>query len=163
MPKVAAGILLYRVRDTAFEVLIGHLGGPYYAKKDTHAWTLPKGLVEEGEDLLAAARREWREETGTPPPEGEYVALPVVRQSGKHNYLFLVEGDADAAALRSNTFRVQWPPRSGRWVDVPEVDRWAWVGLAEAEEKLSKSLGAVLRGEEVLRTAARRTRREGTP
>ena len=162
MPKIAAGIVLYRFRENQPEILIGHLGGPYYASKDAHAWTLPKGLVEEGEDTLTAARREWREETGTPPPEGEYVALPVVKQSGKHNYLYLVEGDADAETLRSNTFRVQWPPRSGRWVEVPEVDRWAWVGLAEAGEKLSKSLGVVLEAE-VLRTVVRRTRRGGTP
>ena len=142
--KQAAGIVLYRFRENQPQLLIGHLGGPYYAKKDAHGWTLPKGLVEEGEDLEAAARREWREETGTPAPEGAYRALPVVKQSGKRNHLFLVEGDADAEALVSNTFRMQWPPRSGQWVDVPEVDRWAWVDLGTAEEKLSKSLGAVV-------------------
>ena len=146
MPKIAAGIVLYRLRENQPEILIGHLGGPYYAKKDAHAWTVPKGLVEEGEDTLAAARREWREETGAPPPEGEYVALPVVKQSGKHDHLYLVHGDVDADALRSNTFRMQWPPRSGQWVDVPEVDRWAWVGLAEAADKLTKRLGAVVGG-----------------
>ena len=142
--KTAAGLVLFRRRPDGPEMLIGHLGGPYYAKKDARGWTLPKGLVEEGEELLAAARREWTEETGQAPPEGEYRALPVVKQSGKRNHLFLVEGDADAEALVSNTFRLQWPPRSGQWVDVPEVDRWAWVDLDTAEAKLSKSLGAVV-------------------
>ena len=143
MPKVAAGIVLYRRRRGELELLLGHLGGPYYARRDAHAWTVPKGLVEEGEDYLAAARREWTEETGAPPPGGDYVALPVIRRSGKHDHLFLVEGDLEAGDLRSDTCRVEWPPRSGQWVEVPEVDRWAWVRLAEAEEKLTKRLGSV--------------------
>ena len=142
--RTAAGIVLFRRRPTGPEILIGHLGGPYYAKKDARGWTLPKGLVEEGEGLMAAARREWTEETGQAPPEGEYRPLPVVKQSGKCNHLFLVEGDADAETLASGTFRMQWPPRSGKWVDVPEVDRWTWVDLATAEEKLSASLSAVI-------------------
>lgn len=140
----AAGIVLVRRGPAGPEILIGHFGGPYYANKDARGWTLPKGLVEEGEDLEAAARREWREETGQPAPAGEYRLLPVVEQSRKLNHLFLVEGDADPEALRSSTFRLEWPPRSGKYVDVPEVDRWAWVGLADAEEKLSKSLAAVV-------------------
>lgn len=149
--KTAAGIVLYRFRGSggsrqrnAPQLLIGHLGGPYYAKKEARGWTLPKGLVEEGEDLEAAARREWREETGTEAPAGVYAALPPVKQSGKVNHLFLVEGDADADALASDTFRLQWPPRSGRYIDVPEVDRWAWVDLATAEAKLTKSLSVAV-------------------
>ncbi len=142
---LAAGILLYRFRENQAQVLIAHLGGPYFARKDEGAWTLPKGLVEPGEGLLAAAHREWTEETGTPPPEGEYVALtPVKQRGGKLNHLFLVEGDADAAALVSNTCFVEWPPRSGKRLEIPEVDRFEWVDLDTCERKLSRGLAVVV-------------------
>lgn len=134
---------MYRRRGGELELLLGHLGGPYYARKDARAWTVPKGLIEEGEDSLAAARREWREETGTEPPPGEYHALEVIRASGKHHALFAVEGDADAAALASETFELEWPPRSGRMEVFPEIDRFGWFGVGEAREKLTKGLLAL--------------------
>lgn len=141
----AAGILLYRRRGAGAEVLLGHLGGPYFARRDAGAWTLPKGLLEEGEDALAAAQREWREETGTEPPAGPYEALPEVRQaSGKRNRLFAVEGDVDADLLVSNAFEIEWPPRSGRRQSFPEIDRFAWFDLATAHEKLTKGLVPLL-------------------
>ncbi len=144
-PHLAAGILLYRFRENQPQVLIGHLGGPYFARKDEGAWTLPKGLVEGDEDLLTAARREWVEETGTPAPAGEYRPLEVVRQrGGKLNHLFLVEGDADPGALASNTCFVEWPPRSGTRLEIPEVDRFAWVDLDTAERKLTRGLAVVI-------------------
>ncbi len=143
--KIAAGIVLYRSTSSGPEILIGHLGGPYFARKDEGAWTLPKGEIEPGEDLLTAARREWTEETGLPAPTGDYRSLKVVKQrGGKLNYLFLVEGDADADAMVSNTCTIQWPPRSGRAMQIPEVDRFAWVELDIAERKLTRGLAVVV-------------------
>ena len=138
----AAGIVLFRRgADGRVELLLGHLGGPYYARKDEAAWTVPKGLLEPGEDLRAAAEREWREETGTPAPVGPYRALAPIRQSSrKLTQLYLVAGDVDAATLQSNAFELEWPPRSGRRQSVPEVDRYAWYDLETAEVKLAKNL-----------------------
>ena len=139
--REAAGIVLHRPgADGAVELLLGHLGGPYWARKDAGAWTVPKGLLEAGEEPLDAARREWREETGTEPPEGTYRALPAIRTSGKLHRLFAVEGDVDAAALASGTFELEWPPRSGRRVAFPEIDRFAWFAAAEARVKLTRAL-----------------------
>ena len=141
MPSTAAGIVLYRRRARGVELLLGHLGGPYYARRDAHAWTVPKGLVEAGAGLEAAARREWREETGAAPPPGPYRPLAVIRASGgKRNHLFAVEGDVDAAALVSETFELDWPPRSGRRQAFPEVDRYGWFGPEEARARLTKGL-----------------------
>ena len=143
--KEAAGIVLYRHREGGMELLLAHLGGPFYARKDAHAWTVPKGLLEAGEDPLAAARREWREETGTEPPPGRYHPLPTIKQSGgKHNYLFAVEGDVDPETLESETFTLEWPPRSGRTTQFPEVDRFGWFSLREAEGKLAKGLVGIV-------------------
>ena len=156
MPRLAAGIVLYRSRSpdlAAIQILLGHIGGPYFAKKDLGGWTLPKGLVEPGEDALTAARREWAEETGTPAPPGDYHALPPIGAgSGKVHYLFLVAGDADPAALVSNTCTIAWPPRSGRTLTFPEIDRFGWYTLAEARVKLSRSLAPVV--DEVARVLA---------
>jgi len=136
MAKQSAGLLLYRVHEGVLEVFLVHPGGPFWAKKDLGAWSIPKGEIEEGEDLLEAARREFAEETGFR-PEGVFRELAPVRQkSGKVVRAWAVEGDCDAAAIRSNTFPLEWPPRSGRWMDVPEVDRAGWFDLDTARAKI---------------------------
>jgi len=138
MPRVSAGILLYRRGAGGLEVFLVHPGGPFWAKKDAGSWTVPKGEPAPGEDPWAAARREFAEETGLPLP-GEGRALPPVRQAGgKLVQAWAVEGDADPAALRSNSFALEWPPRSGRFQEFPEIDRAAWFDLAEARAKLNK-------------------------
>jgi predicted NUDIX family NTP pyrophosphohydrolase len=135
--NVSAGLLLYRRRDGRLEVLLAHPGGPFWANKDAGAWTVPKGLAESGEDLLAAARREFAEETGLR-PEGPFVPLGSVRQkAGKVVHAWACEGDADPAALTSNVMSAEWPPGSGYRVEFPEVDRCAWFTPAEAREKLN--------------------------
>lgn len=134
-PEISAGLLVYR-RKPALEVLLAHPGGPFWAKKDEGAWTVPKGLVEAGDDLRATARREFKEETGLT-VRGRLVPLaPVRMKSGKTVHAFAVESDPDLSKFRSNDFELEWPPRSGRMQRFPEVDRVAWFGLSEAEEKI---------------------------
>ena len=138
MPKISAGILLYRRRDSGIEVLLVHPGGPFWAKKDDGAWSIPKGEVDGDEALLDAARREFREETGFP-VDGSFHALPPVRQpGGKTVHAWAVAGDCDPSAVRSNRFTLEWPPRSGRMQDFPEVDRAGWFDLAAARRKLTR-------------------------
>ncbi|MFW3171321.1 NUDIX domain-containing protein [Geodermatophilus sp. CPCC 206100] len=146
MARTSAGVLLWRRgADGAPEVLLGHMGGPFWARKDERAWSLPKGEYGEGEDPLAAARREFAEELGSPVPAAELVPLGEVRQSGgKRLTVWAVEGDLDAAACRSNTFPLEWPPRSGRVQEFPEVDRAAWFGVEEARVKLVAAQAAFL-------------------
>jgi len=135
----SAGLLLYRVRDGETEVLLGHMGGPFWARKDERAWSIPKGEYGDDEDALAAARREFAEETGSAPPEGEALALGEVRQSGgKRVVAWALEGDLDPATVRSNTFVMEWPPRSGRQQEFPEIDRAEWFGLGSARSKVVK-------------------------
>ncbi|OPY11960.1 MAG: RNA pyrophosphohydrolase [Syntrophaceae bacterium PtaB.Bin038] len=134
--KRSAGLLLYRVRAGRLEVFLVHPGGPFWAKKDLGAWSIPKGGIDEAEDPLEAARREFEEETGFR-PEGLFRKLEPVRQrSGKIVYAWAVEGDCDPAALRSNTFEMEWPPRSGRHREFPEVDRAGWFDLETANNKI---------------------------
>jgi predicted NUDIX family NTP pyrophosphohydrolase len=134
--KTSAGILLYRRRNEALEVFLVHPGGPFWAKKDLGAWSLPKGEIEEGEDPLAAAVREFTEETGFP-IDGEFRALPPRRQpSGKTIHVWAIEGDCDPAELRSAMFSMEWPPRSGKQQEFPEVDRGAWFSIAEARQRI---------------------------
>lgn len=138
MPKTSAALLLYRHGSDGLEVLIAHMGGPFWARKDAGAWSIPKGEYSD-EEPLAAARREFAEEMGSPPPAGEAVPLGTVRQSGgKSVTTFAVEGDFDLDGFRSNTFELEWPRGSGRMQEFPEVDRAAWVSVPVAREKLVK-------------------------
>jgi len=137
MPKLSAGLLLYRETDGLLEVLIGHPGGPFWARKDEGAWSVPKGEYVEGEDPWAVAQREFTEEIGKPPPTGPRIDLTPVRQpSGKVVTVFAVRGDLDLQGTFSNTFTLEWPKGSGVLREYPEIDRVAWVALAEARSKL---------------------------
>ena len=139
MPRTSAGVLLWRRRGDRVEVLIGHMGGPFWARKDDAAWSVPKGEYGTGEDAFAVALREFEEETGSPVPASDLVPLGDVRQSGgKVLTVWAAEGDLDAAATTSNTFELEWPPRSGRVQEFPEIDRAAWVPVDEARTKLVK-------------------------
>jgi predicted NUDIX family NTP pyrophosphohydrolase len=136
MPKTSAGLLLYRVRDGAPEVLLVHPGGPFWAKKDDGAWSIPKGAVLAGELPLAAARREFQEETGCE-ADGDFRPLAARRQpSGKVIQAWAVAGDCDPTELRSNVFTLEWPPRSGTEAQFPEVDRAAWFTVPVALRKI---------------------------
>ncbi len=138
MAKISAGILLFRKTAAGVEVMLVHPGGPFWAKKDAGAWSIPKGLADEGEDLLAAAKREFLEETGAA-VDGEFLDLGAHKQpGGKTIFAWAHEGDFDPASLKSNTFAIEWPPRSGRMAEFPEVDRAAWYSIEEALEKINK-------------------------
>ena len=144
MPQRSAGILLYRQKGREVEVLLVHPGGPFWAKKDDGAWTIPKGGYQPGEDALAAAKREFEEETGAR-PEGEAVALGSFRQSAaKIVEVWAMEGAFDPQRLTSNTFSMEWPPRSGRHSEFPEVDRAAWFTPDVAQRKILKGQKAIL-------------------
>ena len=130
--------MLYRRRGDSVEVLLAHPGGPMWAKRDGGAWSVPKGEIETGEEPLAVARREFHEETGHAPPAGPCLRLGEVRQkSGKVVFAWACEGDLDPSTAESNTFPLEWPPGSGRWSDVPEVDRVEWFAPDEARTKLN--------------------------
>jgi predicted NUDIX family NTP pyrophosphohydrolase len=133
----SAGIVLHRAGDEGLEVLLVHPGGPFWAKKDLGAWSIPKGEYEPGEDPLACALREFEEETGTALQAPKLVELGTVTQkAGKQVTAWGARGDLDAAAVRSNSFTMEWPPRSGRQQEFPEVDRAEWFSLDEARTKL---------------------------
>ena len=136
MATVSAGLLMYRVRGGRAEVFLVHPGGPYWAKKDAGAWSLPKGEVHDGEAMLDAARREFEEETGFRPAGAMRALTPVKQRGGKVVHAWAVEGDCDPGALRSNIFSLEWPPRSGRQQQFPEVDRAAWFTVPVAREKI---------------------------
>jgi predicted NUDIX family NTP pyrophosphohydrolase len=136
MAKVSAGLLMYRKRNGEIEVLLVHLGGPFWARKDAGAWFLPKGELNPGEEELAAAKREFHEETGLSPGL-ELIALGSVNhKSGKKVVAWAFEGDCDPTTLRSNTFQMEWPPRSGKTREFPEIDRAAFFTVAAAREKM---------------------------
>jgi predicted NUDIX family NTP pyrophosphohydrolase len=139
MARTSAGVLLYRRTADGVEVLIGHMGGPFWAKKDAGGWSVPKGEYGDGEEAFAVALREFEEEVGSPCPATEFRPLGEVRAGGKVLTLWAGEGDLDASACVSNTFELEWPPRSGRIQEFPEIDRAAWVGLDVAREKLVKA------------------------
>ena len=135
----SAGLLLYRRTGIVPEVLIAHMGGPFWARKDEGAWSIPKGEYGDGENPLAVALREFEEELGSPPPDGPVIELGEFRQSGgKRVTVFAREGDFDATDVRSNLFEMEWPPRSGRIGRFPEIDRAEWMPIGPAREKLVK-------------------------
>jgi predicted NUDIX family NTP pyrophosphohydrolase len=139
MPKLSAALLLYRIVDGAVEVLIGHPGGPFWARKDDGAWSIPKGEYVEGEDPWSAAQREFQEELGKAPPDGPRVEFAPLRQpSGKIITAFAVRGDLDLDGTVSNTFELEWPKGSGKIREYPEIDRVGWFSVAEARSKLLK-------------------------
>jgi predicted NUDIX family NTP pyrophosphohydrolase len=132
MPEKSAGVLVYRRAGAGVEFLLAHPGGPFWAKRDEGAWSIPKGLIDEDEDALAAARREFEEEVGQA-VDGEFQALtPLKQKSGKTVHAFLLEADLDTGAVRSNLFEMEWPPRSGRLQAFPEIDRVSWFAPGEA-------------------------------
>jgi predicted NUDIX family NTP pyrophosphohydrolase len=141
----SAGILLHRGHGEALEVLLVHPGGPAWAGREIGAWSLPKGEYLDGEDPLAAARREFEEELGTAPPAGEPEDLGEIRQkSGKRVRAWAMPGDLDATQIHSNTFQFEWPPRSGKLIEIPEVDRAEWFGIDAAREKINPAQVALL-------------------
>lgn len=143
--KLSAGILLYRIKNNKAEIFLCHPGGPFYKKRDGGVWTIPKGEFDEQEEPLAAAKREFIEETGQP-IHGEFIPLtPVKYKDGrKIVYAWAVKGEIDAGSIKSNLFSLEWPPRSGKYIDVPEVDRGEWFSLETARQKILSSLMPLL-------------------
>ena len=136
MPRISAGLLMYRVRDGRLEVLLAHPGGPYFTNKDEGAWTIPKGEIEPGEDLLDAAKREFEEETGIK-PTGPFLALsPIKQKGGKIVHAWAFKGDCDPGAIVSNAFTIEWPPKSGRQMAFPEIDRADFFDADAAKRKI---------------------------
>jgi predicted NUDIX family NTP pyrophosphohydrolase len=142
--KVSAGLLLFRRAAGGLEVFLAHPGGPFWQQRDAGAWTIPKGVVGPGEELLAAARREFEEETGIA-PQGPFIALGSIRQTaGKIVHAWAWEGDADPARVTSNTMQTEWPRGSGRWLTFPEVDRCGWFDFPAARTKLNPAQAELL-------------------
>jgi len=139
MAKQSAGILLYRKGEGGYEVLIVHPGGPFWAGRDLHAWSIPKGEFTDGEEPLAAARREFEEEIGSPAPDGNYLLLGEAKQSsGKVVHAFALESDFNLERFHANMFQMEWPPKSGHMQEFPENDKAAWTALSLAKQKLVK-------------------------
>jgi predicted NUDIX family NTP pyrophosphohydrolase len=137
--KLSAGILLYRRADPEIEVLLGHPGGPWWARKDAASWSIPKGEQHPEEQPWTAAQREFSEELGCPPPDGPCIEFePVKQPGGKLVTVFAIEADLDVSEFRSNTFRMMWPPRSGMFQEFPELDRVAWLPISQAQVKILK-------------------------
>jgi len=144
MPQISAGLLLYRITHGKPEVLLVHPGGPFWRNKEDGAWSIPKGEVAEGEDLLEAARREFEEETGCA-LAGPFIPLkPVKQKSGKVVHAWAVRGDLDASAIRSNMFTMEWPPKSGKMTEFPEVDRAEFFDLERAKKKINPAQAALI-------------------
>lgn len=142
--KRSAGLLLYRRTKNDLEILLAHPGGPFWKNRDEAAWTIPKGLIEEGEDELAAARREFFEETGHA-PQGPFAKLGAFKQpGGKTVTAFAAEGDFNPANLHSNSFKMEWPPRSGTWQSFPEIDKAEWFDIKTARSKILKGQAAMM-------------------
>ena len=136
MVKKSAGILVYRIKNKQPEVLLGHPGGPFFKNKDLGVWSIPKGEFDENEEPLVAAQREFKEETGTD-IEGDFVPLkPVKYKNGKIVYVWAVEGNLDPSIIKCNTFPLEWPPKSGKIIQVPEIDKVEWFGVPVALKKI---------------------------
>ena len=154
MPRFSAGLLMYRVRDGAIQVLLAHPGGPFFRRKDEGAWSIPKGEPEPGEDLLRAAQREFEEETGIT-PNGPFLPLMSIKQKGgKIVHAWAFEGDCDPACVKSNTFTIEWPPNSGRQTEFPEIDRVEFFNLAAAKKKIKAGQEGLLTELETILPAA---------
>jgi len=139
MPKQSAGLLVYRRLDAGLEVFLVHPGGPFWKNKDAGAWSIPKGEFTAGEDPLEVAMREFQEETSMS-INGEFTPLEPIRQrSGKTVYAWAVEGDVDASGVKSNTCKIEWPPRSRKFIEIPEVDRGEWFAIGTAMEKINEA------------------------
>ena len=137
MIKHSAGLLVYRINDGQLEVLIGHMGGPFFAKKDKAAWSIPKGEYDETEDPKTAARHEFQQEIGQPPPDGDWLELGQVEYKNKKRVsIWAIEGEVDANNIQSNTFELEWPPRSGQTQQFPEIDRAEWLTIDQPRPKL---------------------------
>ena len=144
MPKISAGLLMYRRRPGGVEVLLVHPGGPLWKKRDDGVWTIPKGEIDPGEELLAAAKREFEEETGSK-PNGPFIPLsPVTQKSGKIVHAWAFEGDMDIASIKSNTFSMEWPRKSGKWMRFPEIDRGDFFDPQAAKQKIKPAQAAFL-------------------
>lgn len=138
MSKISAGLVMFRNHDSDIQVLLVHPGGPIWANRDFAAWSIPKGLIDNGEGALDAAQREFEEETGIK-PSGQFTPLkPVIYTSGKTVQAWAFEGDCDASAIRSNCFSMEWPPGSGEFREFPEVDRAAWFSMKDAKIRIHK-------------------------
>jgi predicted NUDIX family NTP pyrophosphohydrolase len=142
--KISGGIILYRKKLGKHEVFLAHTGGPYYVKKDDGAWSFPKGEIDGGEDILEAAKREFTEETTFPAPDGEYIELGSARRPGKIVHVWAVEGDCDPSKMKSNTCMVEYPPRSGKQIEIPEMDRGEFFDLETARKKLYGYLAPII-------------------
>ena len=144
MPKVSAGLLMYRVRDGELQFLLVHPGGPFWKDRDAGAWTVPKGEIQEGEEPFAAALREFEEELGFP-AQGDFIGLtPIKQKGGKTVHAWAFAGDCDPACTRSNSYKMEWTPKSGHFQDFPEVDRAAFFKLEEAKAKINPAQIALL-------------------
>lgn len=141
----SAGLVVFRVREGTLQVLLGHMGGPYWSGRDDGAWSIPKGELSDGEDALAGALREYAEELGLAPPDDPVIELGEVSlRAGKQLVAFAVEGEVDPAKLDPGTFELEWPPRSGRRQEFPEIDRVAWFDLARAKRKVVQAQAGLL-------------------
>ncbi len=144
MPRLSAGLLMYRIKDGAIQVLLVHPGGPFFQKKDEGAWSIPKGEPDADEDLLITAQREFEEETGLK-PTGPFIPLkPIQQKGGKIVHAWAFAGDCDPAAIKSNTFTMEWPPHSGKQREFPEIDRAEFFDLATAKIKINVGQGALI-------------------
>jgi predicted NUDIX family NTP pyrophosphohydrolase len=159
MPRLSAGLLMFRVQEGDLQVLLAHPGGPLFAKKDEGAWTIPKGEPDPGEDLLLAAQREFAEETGLAPRGPFFPLTPIQQKGGKIVHAWAFEGDCDPSSIRSNLFTLEWPPHSGRQAQFPEVDRAEFFGLRQARKKIKAAQYALL---EELETILKKSGKHGT-
>jgi predicted NUDIX family NTP pyrophosphohydrolase len=144
MPRISAGLLMYRSKEGAIQVLLAHPGGPFFSNKDQGSWSIPKGEPDADEDLLVTAQREFEEETGMK-PTGPFIPLmPIKQKGGKIVHAWAFEGDCDPSSLQSNTFTMEWPPKSGRQTEFPEIDRAEFFDLAMARNKIKAGQEALI-------------------